>query len=254
VEVSTVIENLIDARKSRRRIVELLTKQQIEDSCCAEKLKQVALEGKRGLLELLGAWLVSFEPDKEVSGFEEGVFAAINIRVSLKDWLSLQHREAELNKKQMEACSVEGELYKVYDRVAPNGVLSIWLRKGAEKAKAERLQVEYRSAKASRELIDVDLLVVRKEIRKTIGLFLSDAVKPEPLEILAKQSRIKDELASLIRKLEENGMSVWGAHAQEQLSSLSELEKETAKLSQVYSTANPKPREQTVLSAHTGEK
>lgn len=254
MEELTVIENLIDARHSRRKIIELLTKQQLDDSCCAERLKQVALDGKRRLLELLARWLVSFEPKREISDFEENVFAATKTQVSLKDWISLQHREAELNQKTMAARSVEDELHKVYGRVAPNGVFSIWLSKGAERAKAEHLQEEYKSAKASRESIDLDLFVVRREIRETIGRFLRDAINPAPLEVLAKQSTIKSELASLIHKLEESGISVWGAHAQAQLSSLSELEKEAAKLSHVYSATDAKPRSPTVLSAHAGEK
>jgi hypothetical protein len=94
-----VIENLIDARKSRRKIIELLTKQQLDDSCCAERLKQVGLDGKRRLLELLAAWLVSFEPDKQFSDPDRGVLAAIKTQVGLEDWLSLQPREATLNQK-----------------------------------------------------------------------------------------------------------------------------------------------------------
>jgi hypothetical protein len=51
----------------------------------------------------------------------------------------------------------------------------------AEKAKAERVQEEYRSAKAIRESIERDLFVVRKDIQKAIGRFLRDAASPESL-------------------------------------------------------------------------
>jgi len=249
-----VIETLIDARKSRRKIIELLTKQQLEDSCCAEKLKEVALNGKRNLLGLLGAWLISFEPDKEHNATDRDIFAAIGTDVSLEGWLTLQRRELALNVKEMEARQVEDGLYKVYDRVAPIGVVSIWFSNGAEKAKAERVRQEYSAAKDIRESIDRDLCAVREEIRKTIARFLRNAITPQSLEILAKKSRVSGELASLIQQVEENGLSVWGSHAQRQISSLSELEKETARLLCVYSTTNAKHRNQTALSANAGEK
>ena len=196
---------------------------------------------------------MSFEPNREISDFEEGVFAAIQTQGCLKDWISLQHREADLNQKTMAARSVEDELYKVYDRVAPNGVFSIWLSKGAEKAKGEHLQKDYRSAKAVRESIEHEMVVVRADIQKAIGRFLRDAVNPESLNLLAKESGIKRDLSSLLQELEKNGISVWGPHAQKQLSSICELQNESARLSQVYSTAAAKPG-QTVRSASAGEK
>ena len=79
-----MIENLIDARKSRRKIIELLRKQQLDDSYCSERLKQVALGGKRRLLGLLAAWPVSFELDKEFSESDRGMFAAIKTELSLE--------------------------------------------------------------------------------------------------------------------------------------------------------------------------
>jgi hypothetical protein len=184
VEDSTVIENLIDARNSRRKIVELLTKQQLNDSCCAERLKHVALHGKRKLLELLAAWLVSFEPGKEFSDLDERSFAAIGTKVSLGDWLSLQRREAAVNQRKLNARQVEDERYTAYKRVAPHGILSVWFRNGAEKAKAESLQEEYRTALASRESIDHELSVAREDIRKIIAQFLHDAVNPKSIEHL----------------------------------------------------------------------
>jgi len=247
-----VIETLIDARKSRRKIIELLTKQQLDDSYCSERLKQVALDGKRRLLGLLAAWLVSFEPDKEISESDRGIFAAIK-PAKLEGWISLQRREAALNQKEMEARRVEEELYRVYDRVAPNGVISIWLSKGAEKAKAEHLQEDYRSAKAVRESIEREMVVVRADIQKAIGGFLRDAVSPESLVLLSKESGIARELSSLLQELEKNGMSVWGAHAQSQLSSLCELQSESARLSKVYSTTKCSTGTN-VLSASAGEK
>ena len=124
-------ENFIDARKSRRRIIEVLKKQQLEDSCCAEKLSQVGLRGKRTILELLAEWMVSFESDKRSRDVDRETFAAIT-QVGLEDWLSMQRREATQNQQKIKASRVEEELYKVYDRVAPNGVLSIMFTKGAE--------------------------------------------------------------------------------------------------------------------------
>jgi hypothetical protein len=88
--------------------------QQLEDSCCAEKLGQVGLSGKRKLLEFLAKWLVSFEPDKPSSDVDREIFAAIT-QVVLEDWLSLQRREGRINQKKIEACRVEEELYKVTD-------------------------------------------------------------------------------------------------------------------------------------------
>jgi hypothetical protein len=255
VEGPIVIENLIDARKSRRKIIALLTKQQLDDSCCAERLKQVGLDGKRRLLELLAAWLVSFEPDKQCSDSDGRVLAEIKTQGGLEGWLSLQRREAALSQKKAEACNVEEGLYKVYDRVAPNGVLSIVFMSGAEKAKAERVQEEYRSAKAARESIERDLLAVREDIQKAIGRFLRDAANPESLELLAKESSIKQELSNVIQQAGENGISIWEPHAQEQLSLLCELEKETEKLSHVYSTANAKREKLKLpLSTDAGEK
>jgi hypothetical protein len=233
-----VIENLIDARKSRRKIIELLTKQQLDDSYCSEKLKQVALDGRRRLLGLLAAWLVSFEPDREFSETDRGVFAAIKTELSLERWISLQRRETELNQKTMGARSVEDELYKVYHRVAPTAVISIWLLKGAEKEKAEHLQEDYRSAHAVRESIEREMVVVRADIQKAIGSFLRDAVRPESLVLLSKEGGVSRELSGLLAELGKNGLSVWGPHAQKQLSSLSEIQNESAGLSHVYKTAN----------------
>lgn len=238
----TVIENLFDARKGRRKIIELLTKQQLEDSYCAERLKQVGLDGKRRLLEMLAAWLVSFEPDKELTDPDRRVLAAIQTQLSPEGWISLQHSEAALNLKKTEARHHEEELYKVYDRVAPKGTLSIWLMKGGEKSNAERLQEEYRAAKASRESIERDLGVVRADIRKAIGRFLRDVVNHESLELLAKESSIKRELSKLFQELEEGGISVWAAHAQNQMLLVRKLENETARLSHVYSAVNDKRR------------
>lgn len=237
-----MIENFIDARKSRRRIIEVLKKQQLEDSCCAEKLSQVGLCGKRKILELLAEWLVSFEPDKRSSDVDRETFAAIT-QVGLEDWLSLQLRETTINQKRIEACHVEEELYKVYDRVAPNGVLSIVFTKGAEKMKAERVRDEYRSAKTARESIEGDLKTVREDIQKAIGRFLRDASRPESMELLARESGIKQELSNLVREAEESGISVWSPHAQKQLALLRELENETQGLSQFYSTSDPKRKE-----------
>jgi hypothetical protein len=238
VEDSIAMDNLIDARKGRRKIIELLTTQQLDDSCCAERLKQVALDGKRRLLELLAGWLVSIELDKKCSVSDRGLFAAITTQVSVEGWLSLQECEAALNKKKTEACRSEEELYKVYDRVAPHGGISIVLIKGAEKVKAKKLQKEYRLAKACRESIERDLIMVREDIRKTIGRFLRNAITTQSLELLAKESSVKENLSSLIQEIEETGIAIWGAHAQKQLSSLRELQNESARLSQVYSTTN----------------
>jgi hypothetical protein len=238
VEDPIVIESLIDARKARRKIIELVTKQQLEDSYCAEKLKQVGLDGKRKLLELLAAWLVSFEPDKQFSDTDRGVFAAIGTQVNLGSWLSLQQHEAALNQKMTEARHVEEALRQVYDRVAPKGVLSIWLNDGAEKAKAERLREEYKAAKKSRKRIEQESSVAREDIRKAIGSFLRDAINPKSLDLLSKEASIKGELASLIQKLEENAGSVWGPHAQKQQSLLGEIANETTRLSDVFSSAN----------------
>jgi hypothetical protein len=231
-----VIENLIDARKSRRKIIELLTKQQLDDSCCAERLKQVGLDGKRRLLKLLASWLVSFEPDKLFSDLDRGVHVAI--KTDLEDWLSLQRREAMLTQKKTDACNLEEELYKVYDRVAPKGTLSILFMSGAEKAKAERVQEEYRSAKTIRESAERDLLVVREEIQKAIGRFLHDAASPESLDLLVKESSVSRDLSNLVRESGEAGKSVWEPHAQAQMALLRELDKESESLAHVYSVAN----------------
>jgi hypothetical protein len=233
-----VIDTLIDARKSRRKIIELLTKQQLDDSYCSERLKQVALDGKRRLLGLLAAWLVSFEPDGEFSESDRSTFSAIKTELSLEGWMSLQRREAELNEKTVAARSVEDELYKVYHRVAPTGFISMWLLRGAEKAKAEHLQEDYRSAHAGRESIEREMVVVRADIQKAIGSFLRHAATPESLVLLAKESGMNKELSGLLQELEKNGLSVWGTHAQEQLLSLCEVQNESARLSQVYKTTN----------------
>ena len=63
--VTIMINNFVAARKCRRNIIDLLKKQQLEDSCCAEKLTQLGLDAKRRLLEKLAAWLVSFQPGQE---------------------------------------------------------------------------------------------------------------------------------------------------------------------------------------------
>jgi hypothetical protein len=254
VEDCTMIENLIDARNSRRKIIELLTKQQLDDSCCAERLKHVALHGKRKLLGLLAAWLVSFEPGKEFSDPDERIFAAIGTAVSLGDWLSLQRCETALNQRKLNARQVEDERYTVYKRVAPHGTISVWFSNGAEKAKAERLQEEYRTALASRESIERELSVAREDIRKMIARFLRDAVDPKSIEHLLKESGVKAELASLIQELEENGISIWGGHAQKQRASLCELEKESASLSHLYSTPSAETGPQIILSANAGGK
>ncbi|MCU1306733.1 MAG: hypothetical protein JWN45_1428 [Acidobacteriaceae bacterium] len=219
-------ENLIDARKSRRKIIEFLTKQQLDDSCCAEKLTQVGLRGKRRILELLAAWLVSFEPGTRLSDSDRRVL--MNTQLDIEGWLQLQQREAALDESKDRARYAEGELYKIYGRVAPNGTLSILLMSGAEKDKAERAQEEYRSAKANRESIERDLLVVRQDIQKTIGRFLREAASPESLQRLVKESSVKEDLFRLIQDAGQNGMSVWEPHAQGQMSLLREIEKELA--------------------------
>jgi hypothetical protein len=226
-----MIESLIDARKSRRKIIELLTKQQLDDSCCAEKLKQVGLNGKRKILELLAAWLTSLQPGARLSDTDQEALASIKASLNVDNWLSLQHRETELDQKKKEAGVLEEELYKVYDRVAPNGFISILLLSGAEKAKAERLQAEYRSFKSSRELVERDLASVRKEIQETIGRFLGDAASPESLGVLARESSIKRQLSGLLKEAAEDAISVWRPHAEMQLTLLCELEKEGEKLS-----------------------
>jgi hypothetical protein len=250
----TVIENLIDARNSRRKIIELLTKQQLDDSCCAEKLKQVALDGKRRLLELLAEWLVSFEPGKECSDSERGIFATIKTDLSLDGWLSLQRRETQISQRKLNARHVEDERYTVYKRVAPYGIISVWFSNGAEKAKAELLQEEYRTALATRESIEHELSLVSEEIRKMIAHFLRDAVNPKSIERLARESGVKAALTSLIRELEENGISIWETHAQKQRASLGELENESASLSYLYSSPSAKVGPQIILSANTGGK
>ena len=116
------------------------------------------------------------------------------------------------------------------------------------------MRQEYSAAKDIRESIDRDLFAVREDIRKAIARFLRNAITPHSLEILANKSRVSGELASLIQQVEENGLSVWASHAQSQISSLSELEKETARLLCVYSATNAKQRTQTALSANAGEK
>jgi len=100
------------------------------------------------------------------------------------------------------------------------------------------LQEDYRSAKAVRESIEREMVVVRADMQKAIGIFLRHAVSPESLALLAKESGISRELSSLLQELEKSGLSVWGPHAQKQLSSLCELQNESARLSQVYKTTN----------------
>lgn len=235
-----VIDNLTEARKSRRLIIELLRKQQAEDSYCAEKLKQVGLEANRRLLELLAHWLVSFEPGKEPNEYDQSALAAAQL--SLGDWLSAQHREALLNDGLTEARRREEGAYKLYDKVAPYGFASIFLMKGAEKTNAERFQQEHRSAKASREEIEQQLAEVREGIRKTIGSFLRTAIEPECLlKLLKTESSIKDELSKLFRQFGDKGGALWEPHSVNQLLSLRELQNETAGLLDFYSTHAAKP-------------
>src|ERR1700688_1466988 len=128
----------------------------------------------------------------------EACLPQFKTELSLESWISLQRREAELDEKTVAARSAEDERDKVYHRVAPNGTISIWLLKGAEKSKAEHLQEDYKSAKAFRESIEHEMVVVRADIQKAIGRFLRDAVSPESLVLLAKESGIKRELSSLL--------------------------------------------------------
>ena len=235
-----MIETLIDARKSRKRIISLLTKQQHDDSRCAERLKQVGLDGRRRLLELLATWLISFEPENRMSDADRAAFGEISPWITLEYWSSLQSREAALIKRKTEASTIEEGLYKVYDCVAPNGFLSILFMSSSDKAAAERTQQEYKSAKAIRESIENELSVVREDIQKSIGRFLRDATKPESLELLAKGSSIKKGISDLIQEAGNTGISIWEPHAREQLSSISKIATETENLSSVYSSTREK--------------
>lgn len=227
-----VIDNLAEARRSRRKIIDLLRKQQSEDAYCAEKLKQLGLEAKRKLLQLLARWLVSFEPDKEPNEYDQSALA--KTKLSLEEWVSAQRTEALLTQELTEAKRREEAAHELYDKVAPFGFASKLFMNDAEKAKAERFQQEYRSAKASREEIDQKLARAREYIRRIIGRFLRSALEPESLKLLVTESSIKEELKKLFDESDRKVTEVWRPHSEQQKSSLSVLGSETESLSSFY--------------------
>ena len=231
------IENFIEARTSRRRIINQLKEQQIDDSCCFEKLTQHGLDTKKKLLTLLAEWLTTFGANKQLVDNDWNVLARIAGQRSIEDWLAAQSREADLIERSRKAKEVEEEAYKIYDQAAPCGFVSIYFKEEGEKEKAKRLQKEYELAKAAREKVDVDLHGVRTDIGKMIGCFLRDFLKPESLDVLTKESSIKQELKDLFRQCGEKAKEVWGPYSAKQFSSLCELEREIRNLTDFYSSA-----------------
>src|SRR2546422_2284679 len=147
-----MIDNFVEARKCRRNIIDLLKKQQLDDSCCAEKLTQLGLDAKRRLLEKLAAWLVSFQPGQEPNAQDRN--ALCQAQLSVGDWLSAQREEAMLVETLKAARDREDQAYRLYDKVAPLGSIQIFLMNDADKAKAKAFQESYKGAKASREGIE----------------------------------------------------------------------------------------------------
>jgi len=227
-----MIDNFVDARKSRRKIIELLKKQQIEDSCCADKITQLGLDAKRRLLESLATWLASFEPGREPN--EEDRNALSQAQLSLNDWFAFQRKEAQLKENLSAAKIREDEAYKLYDSVARFGSLQISFMNDADKAKAKKFQEDHRTAKATREQIEKRLNDAREGIRAMIASFLSNAINRDSLEILATRSSVRRELSTMLEGFEDRGRAVWDQHAKQQGSSLEELRRECERLSGFY--------------------
>lgn len=231
------IQNLLEARTSRRRIVDQLKKQQIEDSYCADKLTQLVLDSKKKLLTLLAEWLTTFGANKQLVDGDRNVLANITSQQSMENWLAAQSHETDLIEQSIQAKEAEEKAHKIYKRAVPHGRLSIPLKNEGEKVKAKRLQREYELAKKARVSIEDKLCTVRKDIRKMIGRFLRDFLNSESLIVLARESSIKEELKALSTEVEHKAIELWRPLSSDQLSSLRELERETMNLSNFHSKA-----------------
>jgi hypothetical protein len=232
------VESLVDARKRRRNIIEQLQKQQLGDSCCAEKVKHIALDARKRLLKLLAEWLVAFEPGKSLAENDLGAFGKLTLPFSADDWLAVQRQEAELIEDCAKSKEREEEAYRIYHGVARYGIITTIFRGPAEKAKADRLRSEHKLAKERRVSLESALMTKREHIREMIAFFLRGACRNESLGVLAKESHIKDDLLKLINSSQEAAVRVWHPHSDQQLLSLRAIESEVKALSEFYSSGH----------------
>lgn len=170
--------------------------------------------------------------------YDQGALAKVPL--PLQEWVSAQRTEALLTQELTEAKRREEGAYELYDNVAPLGFASILFMNDAEKAKAERFQQEYRSAKASRAEIDQKLARALECIRKIIRGFLRDALKPDSVKVLVAESSIKDELQNLFHEFDKKVTEVWRPHSEQQKASLHALGSETESLLRFYLNADIK--------------
>lgn len=225
-------DSMTEVRKRRRKIIELLRAQQVEDSCCAEKLTRLGLEAKRRLLWSLATWFVSFEPGGESSAEDRAALAEAHI--SLDDWLAVQCKVAELSQRLDLTKARENQAHNLYRSVAPLGRVQVALKNGPQKAKAQKLQEEYWVAKSAREDAERHLNGAQSEIRTTVASFLDSAIRPEFLGILAMRSSLRSEMLTMFQEFDRRAREVWEPHARSQESSLEHAWEECRSLLNFY--------------------
>src|SRR5258707_14513647 len=134
-------ENLLSARKLRRRILKRIEEQQKADAAISIELRNSTIAISVELLQQVALLLQSYTLDRPPDTAQEALFAAIAPSESIDAWLLLCRQELEqtgkidLLKRNAETANAN------YRKAAPLGPVTKFLRKKADKDIIEALKV-----------------------------------------------------------------------------------------------------------------
>jgi|ERR1035441_8125597 hypothetical protein len=236
--------SFVQARRSRRKIIHLLQKQQEVDSKAAKLLKEQFLAGHRRLLVCIAGMLNDLRSSLHVDadrGFtrnssedDRRLFCAVCTDFSLEEWQSLQAKETHLNVRRIVTSVLLSTAQKSYDEVAPFGFLS---RLGSNEG--EKVEIDKRKALRDSHALEVSSITNEinlnlLEIRERADQFLRSATSAASIACLINDSPIKDQVKEILADTSSKLSSSWKTIAEEQAISLRESQSHLDQLIGIY--------------------
>lgn len=234
----------VQARRSRRKLIQLLQQQQEVDSKAATLLKEQFLTGHRKLLVCIGEMLnklcssLHFDANQgftcDTSEEDRRLFRALCSDFTLDEWQALRIKETHLGVRRTVTDTALSTAQKAYDEVAPFGFLSRLGSSESEKAEIDKRKAlrDSLGSQASSILNEIHLNSV--EIRDKADQFLRSATSADSIACLIDDSPIKDQVKEILADTSSKLSSAWKTLAEEQAISLRESQNYLDQLIGIY--------------------
>jgi hypothetical protein len=228
------LNDLLAARKLRRKALCLIRQQQVADAECVNHVRSVAMTGKRRLLTCLSDWLNTFTPDLSVSNADSRIFAEVAGSFSLGEWHAANREITRLVDVLADAQKAAVDAESAYQDIASFGVLSIWFKDGEEKVKAQQLRLDFHKAKQRRESIETELRVARSRSVDLLRQFLRVGSTGPILNLFCAHPHVGHTIRAILEDTAADAQKLWSDHVQVQRTSIATLSSVVDELKGMY--------------------